>query len=140
MLLPYKDILSAVTLESTYGAARSFTVLSTDASIAELDVTYTTGAAETNNVLSIKIETSNGDDPATATFHQVTNAVASGADITFTQGTGLFTGASAATAYSLSAMIKDLASKWLKISFLETGVASNKGTVTASITLANHDR
>jgi hypothetical protein len=132
----YHNILSAVTLESTYGTAPSFRILTKDITDVCLDIAYTVGGSETNNVILVKLEAANVDtEPASTDWHQVVNTSNSSGTTTVYQQEIQLTGASAGTYYfSLSIKPTD---RWLKVSFAESGVSSNKGTVTASATVNN---
>lgn len=98
---------------------------------ANISVNYTTGAGETSNVISLKIETSSDG----TNFYQILNESVSSGTSTLTQRTFQFTGAAAATAYAFSLPI-DVQDLYMKISALESGVATNAGTVYAEVILS----
>jgi hypothetical protein len=115
---------SPVTLESAYGAARSGVLHIGGAENVLLLVSYTTGAAETNNVISLKYELSSDG----TTYAQMT-------DIPFVSGAGTvsyredsFTGAAAGTQYLFTVPLTNVCAKSLKVWAKETGVGANKGT------------
>lgn len=90
-----------------------------------LYIRYTTGSAETNNVLNMLVDFS----PDGTNFYQEATEEASTTTITEYQATRVFTGASAATAYSLRIAVPIADIKKVRIAFSETGVASNFGTL-----------
>lgn len=90
-----------------------------------LYIKYTTGTAETNNVLNMTIDFS----PDGTNFYQEATEAVSTSTITEYQATRQFTGASAATAYSIRVAIPIADLKKVRIAFSETGVASNFGTL-----------
>ena len=90
-----------------------------------LYIRYTTGSAETNNVLNLTVQFS---PDGTLFYQEATEAVASSV-VTEYQATRQFTGASAATAYSFRVTIPLADIKKMRIAFSETGVASNFGTL-----------
>jgi hypothetical protein len=96
-----------------------------------LDVLYTTGAAETNNSVEIKFEGS----PDGTNFYQTVNESVSGGTSTLALREFAYVGASAATAYSFSIGL-DIFYKYLKISVKESGVAANAGSVYVEATLS----
>ncbi len=89
-----------------------------------LDVLYTTGAAETNNTIEIKLE----DSVDATNFYQLTNESVSSGTSTIVAREFQFTGASAATAYAISYRI-DISYTYIKLSVKESGVAANAGTI-----------
>jgi hypothetical protein len=136
MSLNYSNTVPIVLIGSKTGTTRTSTALATSYGAVNkvietgaystiiLDVLYTTGAAETNNSVEIKIE----DSTDRTNFYQLTNESASAGVSTITQREFTFVGASAATAYAFSLKL-DIAYKYLKISAKESGVAANAGTV-----------
>src|SRR3990167_7760464 len=104
----------------------TLTATNTD-NTAEIDVTgmqqlilyikYTTGSAETNNVLNMAVEFS----PDGTNYYQEATEAVSTSVITEYQATRQFTGAAAATAYSLRVAIPIADVKKFRISFSETG-------------------
>jgi hypothetical protein len=118
------------TLTTAYsGNAKEFSTYGMEKMV--LYVNYTTGAAETNNSIEIKVEFT----PDNAAFYQETNAADSGGTTTLTQKEYTFVGASAATSYKFSVPI-ELADNVVKVSIKETGVAANAGTATVLATLS----
>lgn len=95
----------------------------------ELCINYTTGAGETDNVLELVLESSvDGTN-----FYQTLNDAASAGDSVLTQRTWKFTGAAAATAYSLSLPF-EVSNNWMRVSIRETGVVTNFGTCSIELT------
>lgn len=90
----------------------------------DFDVIYTTGAAETNNTCDIKVEASIDG----VNFYQLVNESASSGTSTLYQREFVFTGASAATAYSYAFGL-DVFYKKIKVSAKEGGVSSVHGTI-----------
>lgn len=127
--------LTAWTLESTYQAEGTTKTTKTfdvaGMSKMNLDCVYTTGAAETNNTIEIKLEASvDGTN-----FFQLTNESASSGTSTLYAREFTLTGASAATAYAFTLGI-DVFYKKMRVSAKESGVASNKGTLYCEATLS----
>lgn len=129
-----EPVLTNVTLESTEAATQA------DASRKIIDasnetkvwvaVTYTTGAGETNNTCTVRVYGWDGQNWQRIGVHDVAAGVA-----TFTATDFNVVGAAAATTYTWSFIAETLYTQ-LKVTALETGVATNKGTVTVSLTLA----
>lgn len=90
-----------------------------------LYIKYTTGSAETANVLNMTVQFS----PDGTNYYQESTEAVSTSTITEYQATRQFTGASAATAYSFTVAIPLAHKAKVKILFHETGVASTFGTV-----------
>lgn len=98
-----------------------------------VEITYLTGAAETNNSVNLQILTSN--DLNTDLYYMTTAAESTGT-VTLTPATWVFTGASAATTYKFAFPVS-LEDKFLVFSVKEDGVASNAGTLTLKIVLVD---
>lgn len=92
-----------------------------------LYIRYITGAAETNNILQMTVDFS----PDGTNFYQEATEEASTTTITEYQATRQFTGASAATTYSLRIAIPVADIKKIRIGFAESGVVTNFGTLSA---------
>jgi len=90
-----------------------------------LYIKYTTGSAETSNVLNLTVQFS----PDGTNYYQESTEAVSTSTVTEYQATRQFTGASAATGYSFTVAIPLAHKAKVKILFHETGVASNFGTV-----------
>jgi len=124
---------TGVTLESTY-QAESTTVATKSFKIAgfsklNLDVLYTMGATETSNSVEIKIEQS----PDNTNWYQLVNDSTSAGTSTLTAREFTIVGVNADDKeFSLPLDISD---QYCRVSFKETGVASNKGTLYAEATL-----
>lgn len=98
-----------------------------------LDVLYTTGAAETTNSVEVKLEaTTDGTN-----WYQLTNESASSGTSTLYAREFTFVGALAATAYAFTLGL-DIFYKKMRVSCKETGVASNFGTVYVEATLSGY--
>lgn len=93
-------------------------------------ILYTMGAAETSNSVEFKIE---GSSDRT-NFYQFVNDTTSGATSTLTQREFTVVGNNGSTI--AIAVPLDVQDKYCRISFKETGVASNKGSVFAEVTLS----
>lgn len=98
-------------------------------------LSYTTGEGETNNVLDILVEFSNDavKSPGNVVnwFREASEASSSGT-VTEYQAVRAFTGAAAATTYTLRIPIP-VAEKFVRISFKETGRETNFGTIFAEL-------
>ena len=90
-----------------------------------LYIRYITGAAETNNVLNLTVEFS----PDSVNYYQEATEAVATTVITQYQATRQFTGAAAATTYSLRVAIPIADIRKIRIGFAETGVAANFGTL-----------
>ena len=124
-------IASAQLLTSSYVVCTANSSLGTlGENMAMLFITYTTGAAETNNSLTFKVEFSNNES---TWFQQSYDAVSGGVN-TLTDVEHTFVGASAATDYTKVYGVP-VYGKFLRISVKETGVAANFGTVTIACDL-----
>jgi len=148
-------VLSAITLESdetTTQAATSRVIVSSYFSDQmNLSCTYTTGATETLNNCYVKVWGYIGTKPETNSYpYSATTNSAIAADSTnwiqlgtydISSGTATFTatlfkiaGAAAATAYSAH-FAHGITFSHLRVSAYEDGVASNKGTLTAVLSV-----
>lgn len=94
-----------------------------------LDIVYTMGAAETTNSIEIRVEQS----PDNINFYQVVNDSTSGGVSTLSSREFTIVGVNAA-ARNLSLPL-DVSAKYARVSFKETGVAANAGTLYAELTL-----
>lgn len=100
-------------------------------SVATLDVTYTTGAAETNNSMEFRLLFSyNGEDWVSETY----SALASGVN-TLAPMSHTIAGASAATAYTVQYVVP-FCSRNFKVQIKESGVSANYGTASIVVTVA----
>lgn len=95
-----------------------------------LDILYTMGATETANTIEMKVEGS----PDGTNFYRIPNEAVSAGTSTLTAREFTFLGADAAAA-TISIGL-DVFYKFLKVSFKETGVITNFGTVYAEYTLS----
>lgn len=119
-------VLSPVTLTATASDNRKQIDIDGNLQLV-LYIKYTTGSAETNNVLTMTVDFS---PDGTNFYQEATEEVTAGSGtVTEYQATRQFTGASAATAYSFRVAIPIADIKKLRISFAETGVAANFGTL-----------
>lgn len=97
---------------------------------ATLEVLYTMGAAETSNTIEIKVE----ESPDGTNFYQLVNESASSGTSSLFVREFTITGVNASTqAFSLPL---DCSYKWMRVSFKESGVAANAGSVYCEVTLA----
>jgi hypothetical protein len=95
-----------------------------------VDLLYTTGAAETNNSIELRVEGSTDN----VNFYRLPNESVSDGTSTLTQREFTFVGASAGTAYTISIGL-DIFYKYMRLAAKETGVGANAGTVYGEITL-----
>lgn len=94
-----------------------------------LDVNYTMGAAETTNSIEMKVEGS----PDGINFYRLPiDTTVTQSTLTAREWTFVGTNAAAATI----SVILDIAYKWMRVSFKETGVITNKGTLFCEGTLS----
>ncbi|MCA9360080.1 hypothetical protein KC850_03520 [Candidatus Kaiserbacteria bacterium] len=126
---------TGVELESTYSTTQDTepTKVFKVAGMSKLTLNglYTTGAAETNNTIEVKIESS----PDNINFYPISNVDTTSGTSTLYNREFKFTGASAATAYSFEIFL-DIAYQYVRVSCKESGVAANKGNVYVEATLA----
>lgn len=124
-------VATAQALTGSYVVANVKSSFSIDGeSVGALFVSYTTGAAETSNTLSFKIEFSYD---GTNWFQQSYDTLSSGVN-TLADLEHAISGASAATTYTKGYVVP-LSAKYMRVYFKETGVAANFGTVSANIVL-----
>ena len=123
---------TSVALTASYDVANKTKAIETGGmSQVVVDILYTTGAAETNNSIEMKVTV--GTDATN--YYRILNESVSGGTSTLTEREFTFVGASAATAYPISIPL-DVFYKYMKFTFKETGVAANFGTVYAEVTLS----
>lgn len=123
---------TSVALPTAYDDATTTKTLATGGmSKANFGILYTTGAAETNNSIEIRIESS----PDRTNWYRLPNESVSAGTSTLTQREFTFVGASAGTAYDLSLPI-DVQDEFLRVSIKESGVAANAGTIYLEVTLS----
>ena len=123
---------TSVSLTSSYDVANKTKILETGSySKVNLDILYTTGAAETGNSIEIRVRVS----PDRTNFYRVVNESVSTGTSTLTEREFTFVGASAATAYAISLPL-DVWTRYMDISFKESGVVTNAGTVYCESTLS----
>lgn len=122
---------TGVTLTAAYDVANKTKVFSTGGfSKLNLDVLYTMGATETSNSIEIRIQGS----PDGTNFYRIPNESVSGGTSTLTRREWTYVGADAAAA-TISIGL-DIFYKYVEVSFKETGVITNFGTVYAEATLS----
>jgi hypothetical protein len=126
-------VTTGVTLESTYQTDEATTAIKTFTSGGfsklSLDIAYTMGAAETANTIEMVVESS----PDRINFYRLPiDATVTQSTITAREWTHL--GTNAAT--SKINIFLDIAYKFMRVSFKETGVASAKGKVFCEATLS----
>lgn len=95
------------------------------------DILYTTGAGETANQIDVRIECSNDG----VNYYRIPNETASNGASVLTEREFNFVGSAAATAYAISIGL-DIFYKYMRISFKETGVVTNFGTVFCEYTIS----
>lgn len=123
---------TSATLTTGYDVATKTKILPTGGvSKINYSILYTTGSAETNNSIEVRIRTSADG----TNFYQIVNESASSGTSTLYQREFTFVGASAATAYAFSLPL-DVQDRYMEISVKESGVASNAGTVYVEATLS----
>lgn len=124
---------TGVTLESTYQdestTVATKTFKTSHYSKMNIDILYTMGSAETTNSIEVKIEGS----PDGKNFYRIPNDSTSAGTSTLTAREFTFVGTNAAAA-TISVGL-DIFYEYVRVSGKETGVASNKGTVYAEVTL-----
>lgn len=98
-----------------------------------LYIAYTTGSGETSNSIETKIEAGNDS----TNLYQLTNEHALAGVSTITQREFTFVGASAGTAYKITYRL-DVTYPIMKVSFKESGVVTNAGTVFCEATLGGY--
>lgn len=121
---------TAATLPTSYGSTARNDFPTLGMSKVNLSILYTTGAAETNNTIELKIESS----PDRTNWYQLPNESVSGGTSTLVQEEFTFSGPSAATAYAFSLPL-DLSDLYYRISIKESGVAANAGSVYCEATI-----
>lgn len=120
-----------ITLTAAYDVANKTKIIETGSySKLNLDILYTMGATESSNSIEVRIEGS----PDGVNFYRIPNDTTSGGTSTLTAREFTFVGTNAAAA-TISVGL-DIFYKYVKISFKETGVATNFGTVYAECTLS----
>lgn len=125
------DSLTTVTLTAAYSATNRKILPIGGMSKAVLDVSYTTGAAETGMGLTIKVEFS----PDRTNFYRAINDTTTNSESVLTERNFTFAAADSATNYAFSLPI-DIYNKYIRISVIETGVSTNYGTVYIGATLS----
>lgn len=122
---------TSIALTTAYDDAAGTKIFETsDYSKLNLDILYTTGAAETNNSIELRVECS----PDRTNWYRIPNDATSAGTSTITAREFTFVGASAATAYAISIGL-DIFYKYMRISVKESGVAANAGTAYCEGTL-----
>ena len=123
---------TSVALTTGYDVADKTKIFATGGmSKIDIGILYTTGAAETNNSVEVRVRAS-GDG---VNFYQIVNESASSGVSTLYQREFTFVGASAATAYSFSLPL-DVWNEYMEVSVKESGVAANAGNVYVEATLS----
>lgn len=120
-----------VTLTNAYDNATTTKTFSTGGmSKLNVDILYTMGATETSNTIDVRFEGS----PDGTNFYRIPNDSTAGGTSTLTAREFTFVGTNAAAA-TISIGL-DIFYKFMKVSFKESGVVTNAGTVYAEITLS----
>lgn len=118
------------TLTNAYAGGLSKTFETGGFSKMNLSILYTMGAAETSNSIEVKVEESYDG----TNFYRIPNETVSGGTSTLTAREFTFVGTDAGAA-TISIPL-DIFYKYVKVSFKETGVAANAGTLYAEVTLS----
>lgn len=128
-----EPVLVWVTLESTEATTQAdadrVIVLSENETKLGISITYTTGAAETNNTCTVRVY---GYD--WVNWNRVWESTTTGGVASFVATDFNVVWAAAATVYT-GHFIQNILYKKLKVTALESWVATNKGTVTVSLLL-----
>ncbi len=123
--------LTSIALTDAYDVANKTKTFETGGfSKVNFDILYTMGATETSNSIQMRVEGS----PDGTNFYRIANETVSGGTSTLTAREFTFVGADAAAA-TISIGL-DIFYKYLKVSFKETGKATNFGTVYCEATLS----
>lgn len=121
---------TSVALTDAYGVANKTKIIETgEISKANFSFLYTVGAAEADNSLLIRFETSSDG----TNFYQIPNEAVSAGSSVLTKREFSFVGSAGAHEFSLPLDIQD---KFLRISVKESGVASNVGTIFCEVQLS----
>lgn len=120
---------TSATLTDAYAGGLNGTLKVTGYSKINLDILYTMGATESSNTIEWKIECS----PDGTNYYRIPNEAVSGGTSTETAREYTFTGTNAAAA-TISIGL-DIFYNYVKVSFKESGVASNAGTLFVEATL-----
>ncbi|OPX88989.1 MAG: hypothetical protein A4E53_01722 [Pelotomaculum sp. PtaB.Bin104] len=127
-------IATTQTLTANYAATNTIASFSiNEETIGLLDISYTTGAAETNNSLYFKIEYSPDDG---VTWIQESQSSLSSSVNTLTGIEHVLTGAAAGTTYTAQYMIP-FCSRTIRVTVKESGVAANYGVLNMWLTVAS---
>lgn len=122
---------TSVALTNAYDVANKTKILEVGGfSKMNLDVLYTMGAAETSNSIEMRIDCSTDG----TNFYRIPNESVTNGTSTLTAREFTFVGTNAAAA-TISIGL-DIFYKYVRVSFKETGVAANAGTVYAEVTLS----
>ncbi len=118
-------------LTSAYGGAGNTKVFETGGiSKVNFSFAFTLGAAETNNVIHMRIRTSADN----VNFYQFMNEVVTTGTSTMYQREFVFTGASTAGGPYLFSIPLDVQDLWMELAVCESGVGANYGNVYAEVT------
>lgn len=124
--------LTRSTLTAAYDVAANTKAFTTgNMSKVNFSISYKLGTGETSNVLNMRIRTSQDN----VTYYQIVNETVSAGTSTLTQREFQFTGANDTAAYNFSLPI-DIQDKWMEISFNESGVATNFGSVFCEVNVS----
>jgi len=122
-------VLNAITLESTEAAtqadANRVIVEAYESERLNLCCLYTTGDGETTNTCDIFVYGYDGTNWVPLGLYAVAGGIATATPTTFR-----IAGAAAATGYSASFVVDPIVFTKIKVTALESGVATNKGTLT----------
>lgn len=125
-------VRTSVALTNAYDVANKTKIIETGCkSMIDVNILYTTGAAETNNSVEMRVQVSNDR----VNFYRTGIETITGGQSVMTAREFTFAGASAATAYTISIPL-DVMYRYMEFSFKETGVGANAGTIFAEYTLS----
>lgn len=124
------DTISEVALPTSYNTSVRSTFPTEGASKLDIAISYTMGSGETSNSIETKVEAS----PDNTNFFRIANESVSAGTSTLTAREFTFVGANAANA-TISIGL-DIFYRFVRVSFKESGVNSNNGTVFAEATLS----
>lgn len=126
------NVRTSVALTTAYDVANKTKIIPVGGfSKLNIDILYTTGSGETSNSVEMRVQAS----PDGVNFYRIPNEAVSAGTSTLTQREFTFVGAAAATAYTISVGL-DIFYKYVELSFKESGVVTNAGTIFAEGTLS----
>jgi len=125
------SVITSVALTDAYDVAnKTKTVDVGSFTRVSFDIAYTVGASETSNTIHMRLDASSDG----VNFFQLGNESATAGASVITQREITFVGAAAGT-YKISSMM-DISYKKIRVSFKESGVVTNAGSVYCEISLS----